>query len=416
MATYDDPLDPNPDDWFAQNAPDLTTVAPPTTTQQTPTATAASTTTQGGSAQSFVKGQKYTANQIPGISQYDAGAGGSGAVYTDGKHFFDASGTYVGDDPSVFGIGKPTTTDGGIAPPSTTTPPQVSHGGTTGTGTDTFGHPYDTYISDGNAPQAPSAPSPLAPYVAPTWTGGPAPTATPLATYNPEKWTGGPAPIARDLTPFTAPTQSDLENSPGYLSRAALIQKAGERAAAGRGSILNPGTQVALGRNYSDYASAEYDNLLRQGLAINQNNNAGIQTGNENADRAYRENYGQFTDANAMGFQASQANNAATQSGNENAYKTYLQNYGQFTDAANLGLGARQQNVGERNTAFTQGNTNYGNRYTQYLDANSRTLQDYLTNQTTKRNNATDFWSRLMDLNNTGANAANNSYKFQAFA
>jgi hypothetical protein len=127
------------------------------------------------------------------------------------------------------------------------------------------------------------------PYVAPTWTGGPAPTAPQLQT-------------------FTAPTEAQLEASPGYQSRLAAGLQARNRSAAAQGSVLNGGTQEALARYGQDYASNEYSNLFGQSLATNQNNNNVTQGNFGNAFQTYQANYGAFTDAANRGFNAYQAN------------------------------------------------------------------------------------------------------------
>lgn len=368
MATIDT-SDPNLDDWFQQNAP------PPGFTN---TSTVQPT---GPAVQPYGPTNPYTAAAPTPTASY----GPSGPTAPTGYNYQQAlakvqgaigrnlsqaeiSGLFQqfgGDQNSSF-------TDAGLAPVIASlqgahvanpdnTPGMRTIAGDGPGGVDGFGNPISQYSSNPNAPAPPGAQTQLAPYAAPVWQGGAAPTATKLAQYAP-------------------PTQAELEASPGYQSRLAAGLRAGDMAAAVHGTVLGGGTVKARNRYAQDFASNEYSNLVGQG----QN--------------------------------TTQLNNAATQGDNANAYTTYLQNYGQFTDAANLGLGARQQNVSENNNAFNQGQVNYGNRYTQYLDQNNRSLQDYLTNQATKRTSETDYWGRLMDLNNTGANAANNSYKFQAFA
>lgn len=322
-----------------------------------PTATYTPTGTGGGGT-NFVKGHTYAQGQIPGLTQYDPG------VFTDGTRFFDSSGKYISDNGNeamqIVGGGgmKTSRVDDTFGPGGQGDDQRYGRVNPDGTMTDQFGNPYTSYRSNPNAPAPPNDPSRLSPYVQPVWNGT-APTATRLAQYR-------------------APTQAELEASPGYQARMAARQKGFERSAAAKGSILSGGTIIAADRDAQDFASNEYANLVGQGQTTTQ------------------------------------INNAATQGDNTNAFDTYKQTYGEFADAANLGLGARQQNVSENNTAFNQGQVNYGNRYTQYLDANNRTLQDYLTNQAAKRNSETDYWNRLMDLNNTGANAANNSYRFAA--
>jgi hypothetical protein len=76
-----------------------------------------------------------------------------------------------------------------------------------------------------------------------------------------------------------------------------------------------------------------------------------------------------------------------------NSFQNYNSRYGQFADAATLGQQA------------------YQNRYNTYLNENSRTLSDYITNATSKRNSELDMWARLRDLYQTGANTAAGSYR-----
>jgi hypothetical protein len=175
------------------------------------------------------------------------------------------------------------------------------------------------------------------PYVAPTWQGGPAPAAPTL-------------PNAPTLTPYTAPTQAQLEASPGYQSRLSAAQLGFDRSAAAQGSGLSGGSQQALAQYSQNFASNEYNNLVGQGLSINANNNNVAQTGFGN----------QFNLA---------------QTGFGNAFQTYQANYGQFQDAAAMGLNA------------------------------------YNTNVNTQRNAANDYWGQLFQTYNTGAGAANNSYR-----
>lgn len=175
--------------------------------------------------------------------------------------------------------------------------------------------------------------------------------------YEPATWTGGPPPSAPTLSRYTAPTLAELEASPGYLSRLSAVQKVRERSAAAQGSILNPGTQVALGRDAQNFASNEYGNIIGQGLAITNTNNNAAQTEFGDTFAGYQSRYGQFTDANAYGQQG------------------------------------------------------YTNKNNAYLADNARTLTDYLTNTSTQRNANNDYWSHLNDLYQAGLGAANNSYK-----
>lgn len=246
--------------------------------------------------------------------------------------------------PVIASLNQPTRVDDPNAPRPTPIP--LPNPNNPNPNVDQFGNPITPYTSDPNAPQY----TPMANYTPPTWQGGASPDATPLAQYS-------------------MPTLADLQNSPGYQARLSAGEQGQQRSAAAQGSVLNGGELKALDQFDQGFASNEYSNLVNQTMA------------------------------------ADQLNNSATQTGNQNAFQSYLANYGQFTDAANMGFQANNQN-------FNQGQTAYQNQYGAYLNNNSRTLQDYLTNQATKRNSENDYWSRLMDLNNTGANAANGSYKF----
>ncbi len=223
-----------------------------------------------------------------------------------------------------------------------------------------FGATPSPYASNPNAPAVPDAPAPLSPYVQPTWTGG--------------DFTPTPKPAVLQA-PYTLPTLAELQASPGYMGRLEADQKARERSAAAKGSVLNGGTQKALGEAAQTFASNEYGNLVGESLGARQQNAAEY-----NAD-------------------------------DSNAFRNYLQRYGQFQDAASRDFGARQENVSESNLSFGQGQQVAQSRYQQYLGENNRTLSDYLTNVTTKRNAENDLWSRLNDLYQTGAGLAGNSYK-----
>lgn len=127
-------------------------------------------------------------------------------------------------------------------------------------------------------------------------------------TYTAPTWQGGPPPTAPTLATYTAPTQAQLEASPGYQSRMAAGQQVVESSAAAKGSILNGGTQKALANYGQDYASNEYNNLVGQtqsGIALNNN---ATQTSFGNAFSNYQARYGQFTDAANRGATAFNTN------------------------------------------------------------------------------------------------------------
>lgn len=206
-----------------------------------------------------------------------------------------------------------------------------------------------------NRAPAAAAPAPTATYgpaPSPVSNGdfGAAPTPYVAPTYTTPTWDGGPPPTAPTLTQYTLPTLADLLASPGYNARLNAVEQAGQRRAAGQGTVLNGGTQVALNRNAEDYASNEYSNLVGQGQSTVALNNNSTQT--------------QFGDA----------------------FANYQARYGQFTDAATMGKNTFDTNTGNAKNAYD-------------------------TNVTNKRNADTDYWTRLNDLFSTGANVAAGSYK-----
>lgn len=78
------------------------------------------------------------------------------------------------------------------------------------------------------------------------------------------------------LTPysgtFTAPTELDEQNDPGYMARLKLGTDALQHSAAARGSVLTGGTAKALDQYSQDYASNEYGNVYNRALSAFQNN------------------------------------------------------------------------------------------------------------------------------------------------
>jgi hypothetical protein len=147
---------------------------------------------------------------------------------------------------------------------------------------------------------------------------------------------------------FVNPTEADLHAMPGYQSQLDAGLQARERSAAAQGTVLSGGTQKALTRYGTDYANTNYQTLRN------------------------------------------------------NTLDAYRQRYSQFTDKAGMDLQARTLNANENQNTF-QNNTN------RYLSGNSRTLTDFLTNLTAKRNAENDYWAHLNDLNGTGANLAGGS-------
>jgi hypothetical protein len=147
---------------------------------------------------------------------------------------------------------------------------------------------------------------------------------------------------------YQNPTVEDLYASPGYQARLDDRLRGASRAYAAQGTILNGGTLRALDRSAQDYATNEYQTLRN------------------------------------------------------NTYDAYVQKYKQFTDAAGMDLNARTVNANENQN-------NFANRLSLYNTGNARTLSDYLTNVTTKRNAELDYWNRLQDVNQTGAGLAGGS-------
>jgi hypothetical protein len=144
---------------------------------------------------------------------------------------------------------------------------------------------------------------------------------------------------------FVNPTIEDLYNSPGYGARLDSRMKAAGRQFAAQGTILNGGTLKALDRTGQDYATGEYQTLRG------------------------------------------------------NAMEAYKQKYSQFADAAGMDLSARTINANQNQNTFA-------NNLQTYNAGNSRTLSDFLTNTTARRNSELDYWNRLKDVNDTGANLA----------
>lgn len=234
-----------------------------------------------------------------------------------------------------------------IAPETETPPAAASAGNAYGVLAGGFGAPPAAYASNPNAPTF----TPQAAYVAPTWQGGDYKT--------PDK------PLALQSA-FAAPTQAQLEASPGYQSRLAAGLLAKNRSAAAQGSVLNGGTQKALNRYGQDYASNEYSNLFNQDVTTR-----GI------ADSEYGADVGN----------------------SRNAFDT---NFSVFQTGANNALAARQQTASENQAGFK-------NQYSSYLDDNARTLNDYLTNYNIQHTADSDMWSRLKDVSSAGLTAANDT-------
>lgn len=164
-------------------------------------------------------------------------------------------------------------------------------------------------------------------------------------TYNPMPTYVAPTWTGGD---YQNPTLEDLQAMPGYQAQLAAGLQARNRSAAAAGTVLNGGTVKGLERYAIDQTNNSYQDLRN------------------------------------------------------NTFEAYKQRYSQFTDAAGLDLAARTANANENQNTFQ-------NRMNTFQTGNARTLSDYLTNLTAKRNSELDYWSRLQDLNQTGSNLAGNS-------
>jgi len=295
MAMMDDPIDLGPGDWWTQNAPPATpTLTGPVTDPHDPR----------------LADPAYASD--PEVLKF------LNAIY--------------GPDGTAMNRPTPTSTWNADAqawnPDATATPTPSGGGGGGGTSTGNTGAvPVGVPTSGFGAAPAPYASDPNAPQY------------TPLPEYRAPQWTGGD---------YVAPTQAELESSPGYQSRLSDLMKRSGRQFSAQGTLLNGGTLQALDRRGQEYASNEYQNL-----------------------RA-------------------------------NTLEAYKQRYGQFQDAAGRDLASRTVNANENQNTFQ-------NRTNTYLSGNNRTLSDYLTNYTGQRNAELDYWNRLQDVNQTGAQLAGGS-------
>jgi hypothetical protein len=317
MATMDDTQDPAAGDWWAQNAPP----ASPSWLPAGATINADGSITLSNGSTLAAPPPGYARDPNTGVISY-TGAGGA-PMWSDPA----APPIVPGQDYTPTAeSSQQWSAQPAAATASTSTTGSGSGGGGTAAGagatapigvpTSGFGAAPSPYGSDPNAPQF----QPLPEYRAPQWTGG----------------------------DYVAPTQADLEASPGYGSRLARLMKTSGRQFAAQGTVLNGGTLDALDRRAQDYASGEYQNL-----------------------RA-------------------------------NTFEAYKNRYAQFSDTAGRDLASRS-------LAATDNQNTFLNRTSTYLSNNNRTLSDYLTNLTAKRNSELDYWNRLQDLNSTGASTASGS-------
>lgn len=140
------------------------------------------------------------------------------------------------------------------------------------------------------------------------------------------------------------PTGLTEENDPGFQARLAEGQKALERSAAARGTLLTGGTMKDLNRFAQDYASNEFANVVNRSLQDYQTNRGNAfqnyQTNFQNALDAYKTNF-------QTAFQPWEANWQHKMGADQ-------QRYGQLYGLANLGL----QATGQQANAYG----NYGNQ------------------------------------------------------
>jgi len=172
--------------------------------------------------------------------------------------------------------------------------------------------------------------------------GGPMPSATdqfsgPPPDYTSTPWTGGaytPPPLPTELqTPFQAPTQAELETSPGYLARLDAGRRGRERGYAARGTIFNGGTLVALDREAQTQASNEYGNLYGQRLNSRQQNYGEYQGAVGVGQNTYQNRYNAWGDENARTLQQYQ-----TRVGTRRNWENDL--WGRYRDLRDGGLRA----------------------------------------------------------------------------
>lgn len=176
------------------------------------------------------------------------------------------------------------------------------------------------------------------------WQSGQGVTPTELSSYGVPSSPYASSPFGSSYTspaipgylasPYTLPTQAELEATPGYGSRLAAGQRTMENSAAAKGSILNGGTQKALARYGQDYASNEYSNLVGQSLGARQQNQGEYQANVvAPAQVAYQNQYRQYLDD-----QQRQLNDYLT---NYNINRTGVQDFlGQQNKTADRGLQA----------------------------------------------------------------------------
>jgi hypothetical protein len=156
-------------------------------------------------------------------------------------------------------------------------------------------------------------------------------------------WTGGDF-VADKFTydkTFQAPTAADMEADPGYAFRKAEGEKALQRSAAAKGSLLGGGTLKALADYGQGLASQEYGNVYGRRLGeFNQDFGRALTTYGTNEDNRFRA-HGANVNA-ALGY-----GNLAL--GNKQADNAYSLGQG------NLALGQGQLGLQQDAQSFQQG-------------------------------------------------------------
>jgi hypothetical protein len=220
--------------------------------------------------------------------------------------------------------------------------------------------------------QAP-APSALAQYVNPppttTFTPPPAPTYT---AYNP-----GAAPTP---TTYTMPTEAQAQATPGYQFAVDQGNLGLQRSAAAQGGLLSGGALKDISAYNVGMADQNYNNLVSQGLAINQQNNT-------NALNQYQATVNANLGAGSLNLSGvnQQFQNTYTPSWN-----AYLSSIGQGQYGSSLAVNQNQFNASLANNQ-SQFGANYGltaqNQYWgQGLAENQNAYNQWSNNQSTAFN------------------------------
>lgn len=134
-------------------------------------------------------------------------------------------------------------------------------------------------------------------------------------------------------TPFTLPTEAELENMPGYQVGLKAGTQQISRSAAAQGTVLNPGTVQALNRYGTDYAGTQYANLTGESLAARQQNNSEFQSAQSTNTQLQTNRYGQYLSQNAQALSDYLTNYNI----NHTATTDY---WNQLKDVGGAGLGA----------------------------------------------------------------------------